>query len=344
MADQFPGTADALTIYRARLPVGVEAVRPALLAAVKPAWSTLGIAIDHRLRFALSASGLSGGAVTLGVGGIVERYLRSRGAGRDLSSAIPAVYERDGSPIEDELILTGYEDSLAPFGLETGRALLRAGIGLLNEAQRLFKQHQPYDRTRSVLLPEEIEERLDRVCYAAAWYEETFRAATVFPGTVLGDAGETVTLEDLLTSVPDYVLIDIAQVVGLAEDGLARVRSATSPDDVTTAPTFAGSALVGGADADWIAGGLLCDVKSTTTPRRLEAKDVWQLAGYALLDFEDRYAIKQVGWYFSRLGRLISWDFPELLRILRARGSVADLRLQLKNRLETTEQGFVTPP
>ena len=335
MADQFPGTANLLSAYRARLPVGIEAVRPALPAGVKPAWSTIGIAIDYRLRFALSAVGLNRGAVAKGVGGIVERYLRSRGAGRDLSTTIPAVYDRDGSPIEDNSILTGYEDALTPFGLNTGRALHRAGIALLNEGDRIIQEHQPHDRTRHVLLSENVETRLDRVCYAIAWYEETFRAATVFPGTVLGDAKETLTLEGLLELVPEYAVTDMAQVVGLAEEGLATIRSAATPDDVEIAPTFAGSKLVAGADADWIAGGWLCDVKSTITPRRLDTRDVWQLVGYTLLDFDDRYAINHVGWYLSRLGRLISWDLPDLLGILQARASVARLRIQLKERLET---------
>ncbi len=334
MGDQFPGTGEALIAYRVRLPIGVEAVRPQLAAGVKPAWSTLGIAIDNRLRLALTPRGLKTGAVARGVGGIVERYLRLRGAGRDIASAIPAVFAHDGSPIEDELILAGYDESLAPFGLEISRALLRAGIALLGEADRIVKQHHPHDRTRSVLLPSDVERRLDSICYAAAWYEETFRAATIFPGTVLGDATATLTLDGLLTAVPEYVIDDMAQVVGLAVDGLATIRDAASPDQVNVGPTFAGSPLVGGADADWIAGALLCDVKSTTTPRRLEARDVWQLIGYTLLDYDDRHGIKQVGWYLSRLGRLVSWDLSDFLRILKARAPIAELRFDLKKRLE----------
>jgi hypothetical protein len=69
---------------------------------------------------------------------------------------------------------------------------------------------------------------------------------------------------------------------------------------VTCGPVFTGSADIGGADADFILGGLLLDCKATITPRNLGAAEINQLAGYLLLDYDDEFGIRQVGLYLSR--------------------------------------------
>jgi hypothetical protein len=51
----------------------------------------------------------------------------------------------------------------------------------------------------------------------------------------------------------------------------------------------------GGADADLILGGLLLDRKSTIQPRRLGRDEIYQLAAYLLLDYDDEYGIDRVG-------------------------------------------------
>ncbi|MCW0216517.1 MAG: hypothetical protein OJJ54_24475 [Pseudonocardia sp.] len=133
-------------------------------------------------------------------------------------------------------------------------------------------------------------------------------------------------LDELLTGVPSYAVEDIAAVVGLADAGLASVRSACTPAEVFAGPTFAGSQDVGGADADWIAAGLLVDVKSTAKLDRLDPNHVYQLAGYALLDYDDRYQIERVGWYLTRAGWLVTWDLAEFVALLGTSRPVAELR------------------
>ena len=92
-------------------------------------------------------------------------------------------------------------------------------------------------------------------------------------------------------------------------------------------PTFGeSSAMVGGADADLIAGDLLIDIK-TTTKKAMNPTELDQLFGYFLLarnerktdpDFPD---IRRVGLYFSRHGHLCTWNVsqwtghPEFLSI-----------------------------
>src|SRR4051812_7137778 len=86
-------------------------------------------------------------------------------------------------------------------------------------------------------------------------------------------------------------------------------------EDVTLAPAFAGSRDVGRADADWIAGSLLVDVKATKDPGKLPARDIYQLAGYALLDYPDTHRLDRLGWYHARTGSLSAWDIGDFFAL-----------------------------
>ena len=78
-------------------------------------------------------------------------------------------------------------------------------------------------------------------------------------------------------------------------------------------PTFEGSRDVGGADADVILGTSLIDVKTTVDPK--VARDgLWQILGYALLDYSDAYGIDAAGFYFARQGQFVEWPLAELAR------------------------------
>ena len=72
----------------------------------------------------------------------------------------------------------------------------------------------------------------------------------------------------------------------LAQPVFAPFRALPRPL-ITCGPAFAGSTDIGGADADFIVGGLLLDCKATTTPTRLGSTEIGQLAGYLLLDYDD---------------------------------------------------------
>ena len=80
--------------------------------------------------------------------------------------------------------------------------------------------------------------------------------------------------------------------------------------DATLNPTFAGSADVGGADADFIAENCLWEIKTERRPGRS-----WldQLLGYTLLDYEDTYAIDRVGVLLPRLNAHVTWPIRELI-------------------------------
>ncbi|MEY9950319.1 hypothetical protein [Kitasatospora sp. GAS1066B] len=173
--------------------------------------------------------------------------------------------------------------------------LHRLGHDLLAEIDHLITTHRLDDRTRPLLCTPEVEDRLARACYTAALYEEVYRSGQLWPTTTLGRAEEGLTLEDLLHQVPNYAVTDLTAMTGAAETGLATVRAATTPEQVVLAPLFAGSADVEGADADWIADRTLIDVKATATPDALPGREVQQLVGYLLLDYEDTYRIERLG-------------------------------------------------
>jgi hypothetical protein len=292
LAVEAPGTASVRSSFLAARPPGLMVTRPLPPEGMKPAWGTLGAAIDHRLRLMLSDEISRDSAVTEGIG-------------------------LSGTP------LINRPQAVAG-------ALYAAGKALLNEIEQLTFLHRPFDRARPSELSEEPEERLCRACYTASCFEEIFRAGRLWPDTLLYNAHPDTQLGDLLAAVPTYAVADMMAMVRLAETGLAPVRSASTSAQVCVGPTFAGSNDVGGADADWIAAGLLVDVKSTATPAKLRLTDIYQLACYALLDYDDRYEVQRVGWYLARAGWLVTWDLNEFFALLGASRSVEDLRIRLE--------------
>jgi len=78
------------------------------------------------------------------------------------------------------------------------------------------------------------------------------------------------------------------------------------------------------ADADFIAAGLLVEMKTTLGDERadgsrragLDGPTLQQMLGYLLLDFPDEFAVEEVGLYAARYGHLTTWRLPELLQEL----------------------------
>jgi hypothetical protein len=52
-----------------------------------------------------------------------------------------------------------------------------------------------------------------------------------------------------------------------------------------------------------------------------------------LLDYDDRYGIREVGFYLARQGALIRWTVPEFLTMLGARIPLPQLRVALRAHL-----------
>ncbi|MDQ0577881.1 ribosomal protein L13E [Streptomyces rishiriensis] len=182
------------------------------------------------------------------------------------------------------------------------------------------------------------EEELTRLCHVAGFYEAIYRNG-VFSRrrNLLALADAHTTVDHLTAAVPAYVLEDISEQMELAEQPFAPFRDLPDRQRVC-GPVFAGSADLGGADADFIVGGLLIDCKATTRPHTINRSAVQQLAGYLLLDYDNAYGIDQVGLYLSRQGALITWDVPEFLNALGARVPLPQLRTLLRDHLRRPQR------
>ena len=77
-------------------------------------------------------------------------------------------------------------------------------------------------------------------------------------------------------------------------------------------PLFAGSADVGGADADLILGSVLIEIKCKK--RAIGRNDIFQLIGYKLLDYRNWYGINCLGIYFGRYGTLEYWPIKKMFK------------------------------
>lgn len=202
-------------------------------------------------------------------------------------------------------------------------ALCTAGTRLLARVQAHRDGHQPLGA-----------DDLTRLCHVAGYFEAVYRNGA-FPRrrNLLAQANAATTLDDLTTAVPAYVLEDIAEQMQLADEPFAPLRQLPAAKRVS-GPVFAGSCDLGGADADFITGGLLIDCKATTRPHQIGTAQVQQLAGYLLLDYDDAYRIDRVGFYLSRQGGLITWTVPEFLQALGARERLPALRAALRGHLQ----------
>lgn len=157
---------------------------------------------------------------------------------------------------------------------------------------------------------------LDQAAALLAWCESVYRG---FPDSLNGALGHQLdaasTGVDMLASVPATLLSDIARLRIANKRQLADWRgSIAAGTRFAPNPVFAGSALVGGADADWLIGATLIDCKTLSRLTRPALRKVlFQLLGYVLLDFDDRLRIRDVGIWLPRYAALASWRVEDLL-------------------------------
>ena len=60
----------------------------------------------------------------------------------------------------------------------------------------------------------------------------------------------------------------------------------------------------------------------------IKSPSLWQLAGYLLLDDNDKYKIRSLGIYMARQGKLLQWPIADFLCLLTGNdtASLAQLR------------------
>jgi superfamily I DNA/RNA helicase len=232
-----------------------------------------------------------------------------------------------GSPVSVGIHAIGSRMPLPGAPLPPTRAALRrAGEDLLSTVDAYLDRSNGFD-----------EDALCRLCFVAGYYEDIYRTGEIRRFSMLANATPATTLDDLTAAVPAYAIEDIGRQLKLAEEPFAPFR-ALPPEARTCGPTFQGSQDIGGADADFILGGLLLDCKAAIQPGRLGREEIYQLAGYLLLDYDDQHGINRVGLYLSRQGALIVWSVEDFLRRLGTTRPVTELRRRLKGHLARHRQ------
>ncbi len=137
------------------------------------------------------------------------------------------------------------------------------------------------------------------------------------------------------TSTTDKDVEDLRNLWNVLEEG--DLRDMTEP--VQLNPTFGeASVMVGGADADFIAGDTLVDVK-TTKNGRFTRDRFNQLAGYCVLDYLERKhgmrndaSLNRAGVYFSRHGTLMTVDTERIYNAPGFAGFVDEFSRLVKER------------
>ena len=157
------------------------------------------------------------------------------------------------------------------------------------------------------VLPETEEDELNRYCIVLALLEEVYRAG-LNPASPLAQ----------LPKVNVELLLNIAKKPWLDDLKTLSWRFFEECHHLVMLPhklnpTFEGSHHVGGADADLIVQDTLIEIK-TTIRAEIKQNWLWQLLGYALLDYSDQHHIEGIGLYMARQGWLVKWDLAEAIR------------------------------
>jgi hypothetical protein len=239
-----------------------------------------------------------------------------------------------GPAVDHGIALLATNQPIPGLPVPARTALHAAGRALLAAADTY--RHQPTG------LDDDQEDDRIRLCFVAGYFEDIYRTGEVRRFSVLADATPATTLKDLTAAVPGYVLEDIRQQMHLADEPFRAFRALPEAERIC-GPIFAGSSDIGGADADFVLGRALLDCKATTQPRRLGRDELYQLAGYLLLDYDDTYAIDHVGLYLSRQGGLITWPVTDFLHRMGATKPLNVLRRHLCDHLQQAAHTHPTP-
>ena len=151
---------------------------------------------------------------------------------------------------------------------------------------------------------------LARASVVLAWLDDGYRSGRWSDGmkaiAMELSRRSTPVWDEYVASVDEQLAGEVVELFRLAEQNLPT-------DHAVCGPEFVGSRAVGGADADLIVESCLYDIKTSINPRKPFPVNLKQLIGYALLDWDDQYALKHAGFYFSRQGAWMSWPLSRLL-------------------------------
>ena len=271
----------------------VDTIRP-VSASTAMEYSLLGMAIDYRLRYYFPATNY-------------EELVAWHGARRVSRNGVRFYADEYGqlgvAEIGDD---TSFDISLLDVWVVSNRQDLWLSPQLVQDFFRsledLICEYGPAGKA----LDSEQEATLCRYCIVLALFEQIARAGP-HPDSLLFGTGMT-TVADLLGAADLYWVEDLCAQSRL----FFRHFEHRLGDRYVLNPTFDGSAGIGGADADLVLNSSLIDIKATINPR-VTRQWIYQLLGYALLDYSDTYKLERVGLYLSRQGLLVEWGLKDLI-------------------------------
>lgn len=185
-----------------------------------------------------------------------------------------------------------------------------------NGHHRVAVLAESFDVAQALLRHPANDTDLDRASVLLAHCERVLRsgarALSGRTGKLLDNASDGPSFADQISPM---MVADIGSLVEAGRMQLEEWRSEIADGtDFASTPGFAGSKLVGGADADWIIGDTLIDCK---VYNRLSVSELrgflLQLLGYVMLDLDDRFGIRQVGIWLPRQGLMPTWSLTRLL-------------------------------
>lgn len=194
--------------------------------------------------------------------------------------------------------------------------------------------------TRSGQLSEGDERLVCRYCSVLAEFETVFRSGVYRPTfpSKLGAVPSSCRDEPLLAMAQGQVVDEVAMLSASVPSVFGPLLDAVQQGvwSFVSNPTFAGSLDVGGADADFVIGDVLFEVKTGVELSTAEVrKALLQLVGYALLDYDDSLAIRNVAVYFVRHEWTAMWPLWQLIFPL------ADVLRRAAEQTEPTEAELV---
>ncbi|MGI9049937.1 MAG: hypothetical protein ACR2GU_11300 [Rubrobacteraceae bacterium] len=161
-------------------------------------------------------------------------------------------------------------------------------------------------------------------CVVLAWFEWIFRSGMFTPAfePFVQKPNSSRTVQEMCNTAPVPTVTDLM--------GLLRTVPGVWKADLGHAfimnPTFLGSTLVGGADADWITERTLYECKCSLEKRPFGRRELLQGVGYLLLDFEDVYSIQSIGWYYARQQTRLTYDILAFIDKLFSTADLKELR------------------
>ncbi len=306
VASRLPNVAPIRDDWKLRL-TGTTTLRPS--DDIRLPWATIGTAIDYRLRYYFAVTepidlvAVHGGMWRVGAGGPVI----------DLDLL-------DESPQRD-FIFYDSEDIDASVSPERRPAALLAAP-FVDYLTALTDGMSPV----GVRLRSDAESALCRACYVLALYDQLYRAGTEI-GSPLYTLPAQGTVDDLLKLASNDAVADMCRLSWAFFDSQPSLLA----QEAVLNPTFEGSHLVGGADADLIVDGCLIDIKATVNPLPVKPLDLYQPVSYALIDFGDEYGVTSLGVYLARQTVLLRWPLEKYVwHLSEGQSSVESLRRDLR--------------